>query len=265
MLNVPYYNRIYRVFPYPRIDQIHDAVGIPPKSIPHVYYVSEDSFFADRISSYTGLPRDDVQLVLKEVHKKQGEPVLKKYLQSLGYNGEISTVFTSDIEQEIELATRIWERILGTKFRRSDRNFAKVELMYTGIWLEILKLHDPNALLDAAVIFEAASKMILKGWLKIDDWFSQQSYGESVNSNLGIAGYIPFLTTKGDGSVLSNEEVPNRANYDRFEIPEIDVPWYVTNLLFTKKSVINEGPSSISEDKAKDMIRSDLSQYYEGQ
>ena len=248
---------------YPRIDQIHDTVGVPPKSIPKVIYATEDSFFADRISSYTGLPKDGVQSVLRDVHEQQAHPILERYLRNQGYKGEVSTIYTSDVEEELELATSIWERMLGIKFRGGDRNFAKVELMYTGIWLDILRLQNSASNYEAGVIFEAASKMILKGWLKLEEWFSQQAYGEGANRNLGIAGYLPFITLQGDSSVLSYSDVPNFSNFKTHEIPDSEMPWYVANMLFTKKSVVDNGPLFLSNKDAAYMIRSDLFQYYE--
>lgn len=242
---------------YPRIDQIHDAVGTPPNFIKKVYYVSEDSFFADRISSYTGLKKGDVQSILHATHEQQGHPTLKRYLKNQGYKGDIEVIYTSEIEKELDVALRIWERMLGTTFRGGDRNFAKVELMYTGFWLDILNLQ------NSGIIFEAADKMVLKGWLKIEDWFKNQPYGKGINKNLGIAGYLPFMTTKGDSSILSYTEVPNFNNYKDYKISDQDMPWYIANMLYMKKSVVDSGPDAISNENAAKMIKSDLLQYYQ--
>lgn len=242
---------------YPRIDQIHDTVGTPPNICKKVVYVSEDSFFADRISNYTGLDKNDVQSVLRDTHETQGHTTLKRYLKNQGFKGEVEVVYTSDIDRELDVALKIWERTLGTHFRGGDRNFAKVELMYTGFWLDILNLQNPS------VIFEAANKFILKGWLGLEDWFKNQKYGTGVNKNLGIAGYLPFMTTKGDSSVLSYSEVPNFNNYKNHTIPDEDMPWYIANMLYMKKTVVNGGPSAISNEDAGNMIKSDLKQYYE--
>lgn len=242
---------------YPRIDQIHDAVGIPPNFSKKVIYVSEDSFFAHRIASYTGLPKEEVQTVLHDVHEQQGQPTLKRYLKNQGYKGEVEVVYTSEIEKELETSLRIWERMNGTKFRGGDRNFAKVELMYTGMWLDILNLQ------DSAIIFEAANKMTLKGWLKLEEWNKTQQYGIGLNKNLGIAGYLPFITTKGDSGELSFSDVPNIGNYETHKIPDEDMPWYIANFLYMKKAVVNGGPSAILQDDANRMIHQDLKQYYQ--
>lgn len=242
---------------YPRIDQIHDAVGTPSGNCRKVVYVSEDFQFANRLSDYTGLDRVDLQKVLRLVHEQQGHPVLARYLKVLGYTGEVTVVYTSELVREMNLALRIWERILGFEFRNCDRDYAGVELMYTGFWLDVLGIK------TSAIIYEAANKMILKGYLNLEDWFKSQPYGKEINANLGVAGYLPFLTTSGDASSLSFDSVPNCQNYNSFVISDCDVPWYVANLLFFKGSVIKEGPLALSKDKAKKMICLDLVQYYE--
>lgn len=136
--------------------------------------------------------------------------------------------------------------------------------MYTGLWLDILKLHNSDANFDSGVIFEAASKMSLKGWLKLEDWFENNGYGEGPNRNLGIAGYLPFVTEKGDSSVLSFADVPNFGNFETHQIPDSEMPWYVANLLYGKKAVVENGPLVIPYAQALVMIRSDLNQYYQG-
>lgn len=242
---------------YPRIDQIHDAIGVPPSICQNVVYTVEDSFFADRLSTYTGLDRDGIRVVLHDVHQKQGHPVLVNYLKCLGYKGKVSIVYTSNVDAELNLSLRIWERLLGSTFRACDRNFAKVELMYTGLWLDVLELK------SSAVIYEAASKMILKGWLKLENWFGANEYGQGVNQNLGIAGYLPFITSQGDSSVLRFDDVPNYGNFRTFTVSDNDIPWYATNLLFMKKTIVDNGPLSLSAEKVVGLIKSDLSQYYD--
>jgi hypothetical protein len=240
---------------YPRLDQLHDAVGIPPKFCRNVVYTSEDSFFANRLSSYTGLEKEAIQKVLKEVHRHQGHIILKKYLENYGYKGDLTVVYTSEIETELKLSLKIWERLINSRFRSSDRDFAKVELMYTGLWLDILGI-------NSATIYEPASKMILKGWLKLQNWVTEQAYGTNLNHNLGIVGYLPFLTNQGDGSVLPYDVVPNYHNFHNYHIAPENYPWYAVNLLFAKKKIIEEGPMSLVNTKISELIRFDLEQYY---
>lgn len=242
---------------YPRIDQVHDAVGAPPNGGTKVLYVTEDSLFAQRIGAYTGLDKGNVQRVLHDVHESQGHPAVVKYLKGQGFKGEVKAVYTSEVEEGLEVALRMWERMMNkSPTQKGDRNFAKVELMYTGFWLDILKLQTPG------VIFEAANKMVLKGYLKLEEWFKANPYGTGVNSNLGIAGYVPFLTTRGEGADSSHSQVPNRGNHESFAIPDDDMPWYIANLLSAKKSVVENGPSAVPSDQAREMIKSDLAQIY---
>jgi hypothetical protein len=242
---------------YPRIDQVHDAVGVPPCICKKIVYVSEDSFFAGRLASYTGLDQLRLQDILRRVHENQGHKVLGRYLKALGYSGELTVVYTSDLDRELSLALSMWERMLGLTFNTCDRDFAKVELMYTGFWLDILGLK------KSAIIYESAGKMLLKGRLKLSHWFQSEPFGSNLNRNLGISGYVPFLTSLGDSSVLPFDEVPNRQNYRTFVIPEEDVLWYVSNLLFSKKTVVKEGPLSLPKEKALCLIAADLPQYFE--
>jgi len=241
---------------YPRIDQIHDAVGVPPRMCKKVIYVCEDSFFAERLASYTGLDRIKIEGILRHTHREQGHSVLARYLRAMGYSGELICVYTSDIESKLETALRMWERILEHKFRSCDRDFAKVELMYTGFWLDVLEVE------ETAVIYESASKMVLRGWTKLDPWFKKYPYGSRVNRDLGIVGYVPFLTTEGDGSKLSLDKVPNYQNYKSFVIADEDIPWYIVNMLFTKQTVVENGPLLLDKGRAVEMISSDLSQYF---
>lgn len=241
---------------YPRIDQIHDTAAVPPKVAPGVIYVSEDSFFADRLSSYTGLDRNELQAVLHDVHEQQAHPVLINFLNNYGYSGNVDVVYTSEIENELDVALRMWERMLGKKFRGGDRNFAKVELMYTGFWLDILDIR------KQALIFEAASKMILKGYLRLDDWFNSQRFGKNVNSDLGVAGYLPFLTTKGEAGNLTPNEVPNFKNFKSFYISDEELQWYIVNLLYPKNDVKDQGPGILDPQVARELIANDLEQHY---
>lgn len=241
---------------YPRIDQIHDAVGIPPRLCKKIVYVAEDSFFAGRLASYTGLNRIKIGVILRRAHEMQGHPVLSRYLKTLGYSGELTCVFTSNIEDRLEIALKMWERTLNITFRTCDRDFAKVEFMYTGFWLDLLGIN------NVGVIYEAASKMKLRGWVRLDPWFQKNPYGSALNKNLGAIGYVPFLTTAGDGSKLAYDQVPNFSNHQSFEIANVDMPWYIVNLLFTKKTVAQNGPLSLDPEKALHMIRQDLLQYY---
>ncbi len=241
---------------YPRIDQIHDAVGIPPKCSSSVVYVSEDSIFSRKLAKYTGLNKDLILDVLHNVHKEQGHPVLCNYLECNGFKGDVRLVFTSEIEKELSTALRIWERLLNFNFPNPDVDAAKIELMYTGLWLDILEIKGP------AIIYEPANKMYIKSWLKLNDWFTTHDFGSNINRNLGIIGYLPFTTSKGDLNILDIEDVPNFYNYKEHKISENDKMWYATNLLFSKKNVYNGNPEEIPPEKIEQLIKYDLNQYF---
>lgn len=241
---------------YPRIDQIHDAVGIPPRLCKKLVYVVEDDFFTKRLSLYTGLDKLKLQKILQYTHEAQGHVVLQNYLRAQGYFGEIVCIYTSHISALLETALLMWERVLNHKFRTCDRDFAKVELMYTGFWLDILGIS------EYAVIYESAHKMKLRGWVNLDPWFAEYPYLSGINHNLGVVGYTPFLTKQGDGSALPFDIVPNFGNYKEFHILEENILWYIANLLFIKKNVSEKGPFGIAKEFALEMMHNDLVQYF---
>lgn len=257
---------------YPRIDQIHDTVGIPPKLCSKIIYVCEDSLFAKRISVHTGLPKDELQQILKEVHTKQGHPVLCNWLKSFGYSGSIEVVYTSDLQKELKTGVRIWERISGVSFKNKYQEFACVKLMYTAIWLDILGVK------DFGVIYEPANHMYQLGIKELGvicgsvdhmyqahglkDWFANNKFGVGFNHNLGIIGYLPFWTAKGISRFLPLEQLPHYGNFNTYSISMDNLPWYVINMLFTNKEVLSKSPKLICADNAKYLIKSIFNKYY---
>lgn len=242
---------------YPRIDQIHDTVGIPPRSCKKIVYVVEDSFFSERLSNQTGFKRESIEKILRETHSSQGELVLRNWLQCFGYKGNLEVVYTSQIDRDLNLSLKIWERLLGFQFRSCDNEFAKVEMMYTGFWLDIL------GITTSGVIYEPGSKFISKGWIHTEDWLRSNQYGYGVNKNLGIAGYLPFISSGKELGSISYDTVPNRLNYKNYIINEEDLLWYVVNFLFPKKSICENGPLVFSNQNAvQEIISRDLDQFY---
>lgn len=241
---------------YPRIDQIHDTVGVPPKSCKRIIYVVEDSFFSERLANQTGFDRLSIEKILRETHQFQGDKILKKWLSSFGYRDSLDVVYTSQIDRELNISLKIWERLLGFQFRSCDNEFAKVEMMYTGFWLDILGIN------TSAIIYEPGSKFVSKGWIHTKDWLNQNQYGYGVNKNLGIAGYIPFISSGKELGSVSYEEVPNILNYKNYIIPEEDLLWYVVNFLFPKKIICDNGPSIFDKGLIQATISNDLAQIY---
>lgn len=241
---------------YPRIDQIHDTVGIPPKSCRKIFYVVEDSFFSERLARQTGFDRLEIEKILRSTHELQGNRVLKNWLNCFGYRGEIEVIYTSQIDRDLNLTLKIWERLLGFQFRACDNEFAKVEMMYTGFWLDILGIS------ASAVIYEPASKFVTKGWIHTQPWLNENKYGTGVNKNLGIAGYVPFISSGKELGTILYDEVPNYSNFESFNIADDNLLWYITNFLFSKKILCENGPAILESVATKTVIMSDLKQFY---
>lgn len=242
---------------YPRIDQIHDTVGIPPKSCKKIFYVVEDSFFSERLARQTGFNRVEIEKILRNAHKIQGSKVLKNWLRCFGYRGDVDVIYTSQIDRDLNLTLKVWERLLGFQFRACDNEFAKVEMMYTGFWLDILGIS------TSAVIYEPASKFVTKGWIHTQPWLDENQYGaEGVNKNLGIAGYAPFISSGKELGTIVYDEVPNYSNFKSFDISDENLLWYITNFLFPKRILCENGPSILDSNTAKTAIMSDLKQFY---
>lgn len=242
---------------YPRIDLIHDTVGIPPKSCRKIIYVVEDSFFAERLARQTGFDKVAIQTVLRNTHNDQGARVLKNWLSCFGYKGELQVIYTSQIDSELSVTLRIWERILGFTFRAGDVEFAKTELMYTGFWQDILGISK-----IPAIVYEPAVKLATKGWIHTGDWCAQNPYGIGINKNMGIAGYVPFMSSGLDLGSTQYDMVPNLGNYKEFIITDENLAWYTANFLFGKKTVHENGLQSLTPDAIREFIKGDLFQFY---
>ncbi len=187
---------------YPRIDQIFNTVGVPPKAVRKITYVVEDSIFARRVSKWTSLPAEELKCIFHEVHKEKGVELVKKHLQSFGWKGEVTPIYTSEIEKEHSVALKIWERMMGKKCQPNDRDIALIALMYTGLWADVLGLSNQS------VIYEPEDHMSftenVPGYIQA--WFQKNTYGEEgINKNVGIIGYRGYA---------KNGEPTRRLRYD---------------------------------------------------
>lgn len=241
---------------YPRIDQVHNTVGIPPKNCSEIAYVCEDSLFGRRLAKYTGLNEISLSRIIKDVHEKQGHRIVCNWLESFGYRGTVNVIYTSDIEKEMEIGLRFWERSLGFTFTSRERDGAKVKMMYTGIWLDILGITGP------AVIYEPADHMYLENFFCLKNWFQENNYGSGINKNLGIAGFLPFWLSSGLSRTLPCGNLDNYEKSSQKEIPNIELAWHVTNLLFTKKEVLANGPHVLDNETARTLIKHQIEQCY---
>jgi len=211
---------------YPRLDQVHDAIGVPAGAwqVREVLYVCEDSFFGRRLAKWTGFCEHDLTKLLRCVHDQQGHPVIMKWLRQRGYRGNVRVVYTSDLERELEVGLRVWERMLGFRFQSKQRDRAKVNLMYTGFWLDVLGIAGP------ALVFEPGTHGIETDFFpELKPWLAQNSYGYGANRDITTLGYRPFWSALGMTRELSLRSVPNRLNWSIFRISDGDHEWYAKN------------------------------------
>jgi len=239
---------------YPRIDQVHDCVGIPPCGAAQILYVCEDSLFARKLARWTKLPAEELAQILRQVHDDQGRPVIANWLAAGGFRGQVKVVYSSDLEQKLEVALRGWERTLGWSFRSSERDRAKVQLMYTPFWLDVLLLDSP------ALIFEPISHHGLDwDWdSRLRRWEEANPYGRpGISEKLGVIGFMPFATSDGISRLLPREQVPNRGNWQDFRIPEGESWWYALNF-FPADTLRRRNEQLLSPEEVQKRVNCDL-------
>ena len=222
---------------YPRVDQVHDCVGIPHKSCRRVMYVVEDSFFARRVAAKTGLPEDELTAVFNEIHRESGEGCVVRWLQNFGYHGEVTAIYTSEMENELDLALRIWERNTGKRIKPTLRDWAKVELMYMSVWLDVLGIR-------SGIIAEPI------------DNFQRTLSVLWPDTGLCQIGYLPFWSARGRTRNLPLTEVVHRGNWQTFRTER---EWTAVNLAFNTRDPLN---FSIKQMQARAL--KDLEFVYEG-
>ncbi len=238
---------------YPRLDQIHDTIGIPPRNAQRIVYVCEDSIFARRLAAQTGLKEDELLQILRTVHEQQGHPVLLNWIRQNGYHGSVQVVYTSDITREIDVALRIWQRLGRFKIPTRDKDMSMVKLMYTSLWLDILGI-------KKGVIYEPAAHMFLEDRLHyLRGWYRSQRADD-----IGFIGYLPFWSSQGQTRMFGYDQVPNWGNWQQFQIPQGEESWYAANTLFTKKNIIHSGPEFVAAEEIKRQLALDLTTYYGG-
>lgn len=236
---------------YPRLDQVHDTVGVPPKNTKRVIYVCEDSLFANRLSNQNGLGALGIEEALREVHKQQGHRVIVNWLRKNGYCGSVDVVYTSELSKEIAVALRIWQRNGNFKISDRDRDMAIVKLMYTHFWLDVLGI-------PKGVVYEPAFHMHLEERFSyLRSWFQNQKPKE-----IGFIGYLPFWSSCGQTRNLPLEQVPNFGNWREFQLEEGEEKWYTTNIFFAQKQVAKEGPTIFPPKEVRRRLSLDLSDYY---
>lgn len=208
---------------YPRLDQVHDTVGVPPASAKGVVYVVEDSIFGRRVANWTGLNADDLSKIFKNVHEEHGGPAIEKWLRNYGYQGSVNCVYTSELEKDLDLSLRIWERSLGKPFSPNKRDWAKVEMMYTPLWPSILGL-------SKAIIAEPCHH-------------GTKLPSATFGNGLSQVGFLPYWGETGTTRNLPYTEVPNIGNVANFT--RWDTEWNKINLEFNAKNPLNFTPEAL--------------------
>jgi hypothetical protein len=207
---------------YPRFDQVRDTVGTPPAATKRVVYVVEDSLWARRIGSIVDIPPSDIQPLLKDLHTSRGAPAIERWLREGGFKGTIEPVYTSTLERELETALKVFERFTGSDCRE-NRDRAKIQLMYTGIWPSIL------GIAGQAVVFEPADHGFESTAFK--KFGATAPYGKAgPNAELGFIRMMPAASAEGPTRDLPATAVPNFGNWGEFKITDREAFWTALNL-----------------------------------
>lgn len=239
---------------YPRLDQLHDSVGMF-NNVKEIVYIVEDIFFAKRIALYTGLDVEDVASVFRDIHLSQGHKAMSSYLKNYGYRGKIRCVFISDVELKLDIAFRAWSRFLNVQIKEKDVDYSKVEIMYTNLWMDVLGVS------GMGLIYEPSTKMVIRPWLKNSITLLQNNIGKGFNETLGALSYVPFLTSQGGMSNLLFSDVPNKGNFSNFDLTE-DLHWYAMNVLFMKGKLRDQGLEPFSDQELENNIKEELIKIY---
>lgn len=249
---------------YPRVDQIHDTVGLPAKATKEIKYVCEDSFFARRIANWQGLDQSKLTDIFREVHEEQADPLIKNWIRKQGgYKGEVTVVYTSELEKPINTALRVWERLNEFKFKSKLRERAKINLMYTALWLDVLEVD------GQAVVYEPEQHGIeFEFFPKLKPWMQANPYGyPGINENIGLVGFEAFSSSAGITRNSTFDSVPNIGNWENFSLREEDALSYARNF-FPQIEFRNREdlPSDTSlYEQIESRIKMDLENIYGGQ
>ncbi len=140
----------------PRMDQIRDSVG--PLNLDRYFVVFEDDLFAELVSSRLGLnpgQKKYLEGAFKELGVECAEQI-KKWLGVCGVKeAELVYCFSSEVSDELKEAVEIVSKETGDSLMaRSSRT--KVDIMYTQLWIDILKRKGFLAEGDIAICSEPA-------------------------------------------------------------------------------------------------------------
>jgi hypothetical protein len=207
---------------YPRFDQVRDTVGTPPAAAKRVVYVVEDSLWARRIGSIVDLPPSDIAPLLKDLHTSRGAPAIERWLREGGFKGTIEVVYTSTLDRELEIGLKAFECFTGADCR-DNRDRAKIQLMYTGLWPRLLGIS------GQAVVFEPADHGFESSAFK--EFGKGAPYGKpGANSEIGFIRTMPAASADGPSRDLPAALVPNLGNWESFRVSNREAFWTALNL-----------------------------------
>lgn len=215
---------------YPRLDQVHDTLAIPPRACRRAIYVVEDSFFGRRLAKWTGLREDGLSLAFRTVHQEYGAGVIQRWLQNYGWQGQVEVVYTSQLEDKLDLALTLWEEDMGKHIRPAERDRMKVDLMYTPIWLRILGLKQ-------GVVAEPFHH-------------GTQVKHRFVTNGMSFCGFTPFWSAGGATRLLPYSAVTHRGNWREFQA---EPGWSAVNLAFTAPNPLSFSPDALNNRTLKDL------------
>lgn len=198
-----------------RMDQIVETVGAV-KNKPTLAVI-EDSLFAQMCNA-------DVKIF--QAQTREAEIRIKRWLKLTAGSADLTIVRTSDIdkikgglEEAVKYLANDILRIPG--FAKMDS--AKVLLMYTSLWPQLLKnlgyLDSEKVICIEPVPHFIADRRFPNASLQnafedFIEWLEDEPYGQtgSFNQNFNIAGFTPSLTgsqSKRKTRLLSYDKVPN--------------------------------------------------------
>lgn len=227
---------------YPRVDQVHDTIGVPSNACKQLFYVVEDSIWARRIAQYTGLDAHDLSAILRNVHEGQGRPVISRWLRRFGYKGNSEVIYSSDIESALDICIRQYERARGKRVKLADKDDTKVALMGS-----------TSILFDITGVESGAFAIPIRYFVDMLEGHSFPARG------LFHIGYLPYWGSDGPTRLQPNSGVAHRGNYKTIPIQE-DLHLHGLNHFFDAKK-----PTVFSLAEIKGYVRNEIQALYEPQ
>jgi hypothetical protein len=238
---------------FPRFDQIRETVGTPPPGAKRVVYVVEDSLWARRMSTFVDILPAEIAPLLKDLLSYRGAPAIERWLRDGGFKGTIEPVYTSNLERELETGLQAFETFTGIDCR-GNRDHAKSQLRYTGIWPKILGIS------GTAVVLEPADHGFESSGFK--SWALTAPYGgPGVNSELGVIHTLPAASATGPSRELPASAVPNYGNWETFICSPKETLWTALNF-WPRATLSCEGAYPTATGQIQEAMRASLKKIF---